>query len=113
MTGRLFDPDAGERAKAEALARVEVNADEAWLASAREAVLVTARAVEEFTTDRVWWQLDRWGVPPPREPRAMGAVMRGAVAAGVVRGTDRVVKTSRPEAHKRPIPVWRSLVREG
>jgi hypothetical protein len=108
---KSFDPTEGERRKREAIDRVETNADERWKAAAAEVVRKVALGREEFTTDRIWGVLEReFSTLETPEPRAMGAVMRRAAKDGLIEKTDRHLPTARPEAHRRPIPVWRSLV---
>ncbi len=95
----------GDAELAVALERVEDGADPLWMIVAHETVrgLPTGEA---FTTDRVWYHLDRTGISTP-EPRALGAVIRALAAAGVIARTGEYVKTTRPQAHSRPIPVWK------
>lgn len=90
-----------------ALAEVEEHADDTWLARARGALNDLVRAGRPFTTDDLWAELDRLGVPAPREPRAMGAVTSGAARDGRIVKTREYVNSVRPGCHARPIPVWR------
>ena len=81
-----------------------------WRAKAMPVLRQIAKEVEEFTTDRVQWELDRRGIEPPREPRAYGALMRKAAREGLMEKTDRVVPSVYPRNHRRPKAVWRSKV---
>jgi hypothetical protein len=103
----LFDAIEGEKRRDAAIERVDRNADDDWKAKAMDAVRQVCRMRDEFTTDAVWAILDREGVKPPREPRALGAVMRRASSAGLIERTDRFVPTTRPQAHRKPTAVWR------
>jgi hypothetical protein len=105
MTQRtLFDAALGEQERDHAIDRVEENADALWLAVAYNAVLDCARLHPwGFTTDDVWARIGG----PPREPRAMGAVMRRAKADGVIVPLDEWRLTARASAHRRPCRVWR------
>lgn len=95
----------GIEARDEAVQRVEENTDPAWKAVAER--FVHGLPVEaEFTTDRVWFHLERASVTTP-EPRALGAIMLALSRAGVIEKTGRYIQTTRPKAHARPIPVWR------
>lgn len=105
----LFDWKAAEDSKREAMHRAEVNADRDWLAEAGMAVSLLALARLEITTDDVWQAMDDAGVVT-HEPRAMGPVMKRAAAHGLVRKTDRVRNSVRPECHCRPVAVWESLI---
>lgn len=91
-----------------AIADVEASAHDDWLAAARLAVQELVRIGRDFTTDDVWERLTAREVPPPHEPRAMGAVMRWAGRANLATLAPLPhVKSNRPENHARPIPVWR------
>lgn len=103
-----LEREDAERARDEALSRVEANADREWKAQAKQAVLWLAHHRREFTSDDVWRLLD--GRAVTHEPRALGAVLLGMARAGVIRKTDRVVNSTRAECHARPVAVWWSLV---
>lgn len=102
--------DDGERARDAAIAQVAENADAKWMRQALAATRGIARVHAEFTTDRIWGRLESFGIAPPTEPRAIGAVMRQAAADGICEATDRTQKSVRPDCHCRPVTVWRSLV---
>lgn len=118
MQGDLFTTDAygtptpspvpaakatGEELRDRALKRVAANAPPEWVESARRALSrIVAAGPWQFTTDQVWAQCET----KPPEPRALGAVMRDAAKAGLIRKTDRVVPSNRPECHRRPVAVW-------
>lgn len=93
-------------AKVIAINRVEQHADPHWLAAARTVVNGLAQLKDEFTTDDVWERLAL-----PREPRAIGAVMRKAAQDNLIAPTGRYVQSTREVNHQRPVMVWRSLVR--
>lgn len=90
----------------EAIARVGEAADEAWMAQARRTLSEIAARLPLFTTDDLWAA----GLPSPREPRALGAVMREVARAGICAATDQYRRSTRPECHTRPVRVWRSLI---
>lgn len=89
----------------EALERVEANADKDWMRAARDAVAALALAGGSFTTDDAWKLLRE--VPVPREPRAMGAVIRELARMGLILPTGEYRKSERPDCHRRPVAVWR------
>lgn len=102
--GRLFDPDEGDRRRNEGMARAErgtdpVFADEAWS-------IVTGFVVPFFGDD-VWDVLHRRDVPFPREPRALGPIIRKAQMAGLIEPTGIYRRTLRPSAHRSPQRQWR------
>ncbi len=88
----------------EALEAVEENADPEWLERARAVVLALAAKRSDFTTDEVWLHL-----PPAREPRALGAVMRQVADEGRIIKTETHRPSTRPECHSRPVAVWLGL----
>ena len=105
----LFDALKGIEARDTALEAVEDHANPAWKEHAETAIRFLARSRQTFTTDDVWEHLHQRGHEFPHEPRALGALMRNAAHAGLIVATDRVIPSQRPECHRRPIRVWRSL----
>lgn len=105
----LFDSNEGDRRRDEAMDRVAANAI-IWSALADIAVSWCAEHHDEITTDDVWQRLADQGVDPPHEPRAIGPVMRRAVADGVIVSTDRYVRSRRPVHHRAPLRVYRRAV---
>ena len=86
--------------------QVREHADADWLHEARVVLVKVCATHTTFTTDDLWAK----GLPMPREPRALGAIMREAAKAGVCVATDTYARSTRPECHTRPIRVWRSLL---
>ena len=91
----------GETLRDEAIARVAANAPEGWIDSAVNAIRHLALTRTNINSDDIWPLV----VAPP-EPRAMGAAFQEAARRGIIRKTDRVVASSRPECHRRPVAVW-------
>lgn len=81
-------------------------ADPKWMKMARLEVRYQADSGRRFTTDDIWQRMEQLGVEPPRERRALGAVMREMQKAGVIRPTGEYVKSSRIECHRRPVMIW-------
>lgn len=96
--------DAAEarRRRDEAVERVGTNADDEWKRRALDAVRVLAESGQNFTSDDVWAR-----VGSPREPRALGAVMRDAQRRELCVPTPDYRPSARPECHARPVRVWR------
>jgi hypothetical protein len=88
-----------------ALAQVEANADESWLADAYDALVAYLKGHEEFFVDD-WWQ--RTGFREPREARALGPVVMRAARAGLMEKTGNFRKSIRSNMTEKP--VWRSLI---
>lgn len=109
----LLDEIAAMEAKYEAIARVGYNTESWWRMKADEAVWEVAINNPLFTTDDVWEQLQKWGVEPSHEKRAMGAIMTQAAKKAWVTKTDRVRNSQRVECHNRPVAVWQSNIFEG
>jgi len=72
-------------------------------------IIKLAKERDTLTTDDVWAALPKNATTP--EPRAMGGIMVECARAGVIKRTDRVVKSTREVCHRRPIAVWESLVK--
>jgi|SRR4051794_35352279 hypothetical protein len=107
---RDWDINASRRAAEEAIGRVDEHAEPDFKLEALAVVHYVARHVEEFTTDRIWWELDQLGATEPHEPRALGPIMRRAQGAGWITDTHRVHLSVRTEAHRNPKRVWRSQI---
>lgn len=107
----VFDAEASATARDVAIEQVKEAADMAWKVEAFAAIDYVCRLREEFTTDAVWWKLAQRGVGLPREPRAMGAIMRKAVLAGLCEPTNQTRKSVRVDCHRRPLQVWKSKVK--
>lgn len=109
MTPKFNDPRQGSLLRDEAIDQVEEHAQEEWKKAAYNVVVYIAKHRVEFTTDAVWSLLDRISFVT-HENRAMGAIMRRAANRGVCVRTDRTTQSVRPECHRRPIRIWRSLM---
>lgn len=103
MATHIFDPNEGEWRLADAIERVDANAPVSWMTVAAK---IARNLTGEWTTDDVWRELDRLGIEPPHEPRAMGAITRALSHAGLIAKTGRTVKSERAECHRRDITVW-------
>lgn len=103
--------DAQRRAEStaagrEAQQRAEDHADPEWKADAAAAVVWCAHNLAEFTGDDVW----DTGLRRPREPRALGPIMRKAAGAGMIEPTGRVETARFAFDNGGMKRVWRSLV---
>jgi hypothetical protein len=90
-----------------AIDQVEANADKIWRREAERALVYCAMELDEFTADDVWAKLTE----SPREPRALGAVMRYAYKMDIIEPTETWKITARVSSHARPLRVWKSLLR--
>lgn len=104
MTASGVDSVSADKAKEIAIDKVRRNADQIWSDAALMLVYSVASEKQRFTTDDLWTR----GLPPPREPRALGAVMRAAQANGWIRPTDEHKLSVRATCHRRPIRIWAS-----
>ena len=91
----------------EAIEAAGRNAHPEWVRIATRAVLYAAkRNPQGFTTDDVWALLeDRQG---PKEPRALGAILRRLKGQGRIVSTGTYRKSSRTACHGRPVLIWRA-----
>jgi hypothetical protein len=93
----------GTQLRDEAIQQVEDNADADWLAEADAALEYAASRYDLFTSDDIWDLL----TSTPREPRAMGAVLRRGQAAGLIKPTETWWQSRRAASHRRPLRVWK------
>lgn len=101
----------GELFKADGMRRAEEHAPVSWRGHAELAVQYVAERRERFTTDPVWRVLEAWDVARPPEPRALGPLMKAACTWGWCEPTDNTVLSVLPQNHRRPVRVYRSLIR--
>ena len=106
-----LDFEGSRQAADLAIDRVGQAADPDWLDLAAAAIKHLAETRPAFTSDQVWQQVA--GASPPREPRALGVVMRRAAKAGLIEATGRWIASGRVAAHSNPKRIWRSLVYRG
>jgi hypothetical protein len=108
----MTDDDEAEGAKAEAMARVERAADEAWKQAAYETVEKVARERPYLTADHVMEN-----IPPDvhtHELRALGPVMLKAARNDVIeKAPVPAVNCTRANCHAAPLTVWHSLIWDG
>jgi len=102
---------AGEAAlaKAEAMERVDANADEQWKLTVDSVIRSCAYKFKEFTTDEVHAGLLATGIKT-HEMRALGPAMARAAAHGVIDTVQQWKPSERKECHMRPVRIWLSRV---
>lgn len=104
------DPEEGIRKRDEAIDRVEENAGERWQKLAWDAFTRVYARGRPFTSDDIVELLDTEGNwPPPNDERAMGAVIRRAIARRLIGATGERRPASYARAHGRPQTVWAPL----
>lgn len=99
--------NAATKARDEALERVESASDPDWVVSAEKALLYVSMSLQTFSTDDVWDRLRMLSVPAPREPRALGPVMRRAVRDGLIKAVGYAA-SERPERHCAPVRMYQA-----
>lgn len=88
--------------------------NEDFLRAAVKAMTKIARTQKTFTTDDIWTSLAKTNPAGfDVEPRALGSLMLQAAKQNVIKATTRTKTSKRPECHKRPVRVWKSLVFTG
>lgn len=103
----LFDEQAGIEARDAAMRRVDQHADPDWKTRAQTVAQHVARTQATFTADDLWAHIEK-----PREPRALGPVMKRLVKEGFAEPTGRHIPSRIPEHHRCPLREYRSLVFE-
>lgn len=90
-----------------ALEKVWSATPESWRAMALDVLYQLARRRERFTTDELW---DALPVKPPGSHSVIGALIHMALAQRIIERSGQTVKTRRPSAKARDIPIYNSLV---
>lgn len=112
LLSEKFDKDKAQELKDQSIDLVEAPVRvRSWIEDCLPCVIDIANEVDEFTTDRVEWQLGKAGIAAPKEKRAFGALMRRAASCGYIEKTDRTHISVMPSNHRRPKSIWRSLIR--
>lgn len=109
----VFDAKEGERRREASIAQVRDNAEPDLKAELLESVRRVAGIRSTLTSDDVWQDFRARITDAPHEPRLLGAVMREAVRNAWIEATQDFELSKRPETHRNPKRVWRSLLREG
>lgn len=104
-----LDAAEGTRLRDEAIEQVEEHAEPDLKAELLAAVRRVARGRAFLTSDDVWVDFRARSSDAPHEPRVLGAVMRAAAKLGWIEPTDDFRLSERPETHRNPKRVWRSL----
>ena len=83
------------------------NANERWKHLFDACVLAAARKKPEITSDDVLAEMEALPNPPSTHNlAAIGGAMKRACDMGVLKGTDRVKRSERPEKHGNRQNVW-------
>jgi hypothetical protein len=93
----------------EAINQAEVNTDEAWKVRARAALLRLCETRRIWTSDDVW----ELGLEKPREPRALGGLVRDLVKTGIVVWSGGFDRSRQKGCHMSYTKVWRSTIYRG
>jgi hypothetical protein len=97
MSG-LFDFALSRKARDAAMEQTEAAAAEKWKGEAWQLILRLSSDGGTFTTDDLW----KHGLEMPKEPRALGPLMRRALGAKVCVKTGIYVASTRVVSHGRP-----------
>ena len=101
----------GAQLREEGINQAEQAANKYWREVAYDALLEVLKLHKFFTTDEVWEILNRkFPEVITHEKKAMGGVIRKAQRAGLCISTDRVQRSTRPECHRHPNLLWKSLL---
>lgn len=100
----VFDAQAGAEVRDAALALFD---GDVWKAEAAAVIRTVAKAQDYLTTDDLW----KAGLRYPKEPRIIGAAVQDAARAKVIAPTAEWLESSRVVCHRRPMRVWKSLLR--
>jgi len=110
MTATIWSLPAALEARDAAMADVEVKSVP-WRTVAREALEHLALTRPTLTSDDVWQELERRGIPAPDEARAMGPVMKAAMREGLIVHSHYTTGTNKAH-HGDIMRVYRSVVFE-
>lgn len=75
-----------------------------------QAIAQAAAENREFDSDFVWIILEGLGIFDLSHQNSMGGAFLKACHAGIIEPTDRVNRSTRTNAHRRKVTVWKSLI---
>jgi len=85
------------------------NSKEEWRCIFEACILAAARKKFEIVSDDVLAEVESLGhAPTTHNLSAIGAAMHRACKMGILRGTDRVKRSERPEKHGNRQNIWES-----
>lgn len=98
----------------EGMARADKNANPVWVHIFDACVLAAAKKKAEITSDDVLEEIEALPDPPSTHSlAAIGPAMVRASKTGIIRASDRLQRSKRPEKHGNLGRVWISLVYRG
>src|SRR4051812_34936223 len=86
-------------------------ADSDWKEAAANAVRQAAKELPLFTVDDVYSRIEK--MAQTQNTSALGQIMRNAAKEGLIEKTAGYQRSTRPQRHSAPQPVWKSLVFSG
>ena len=112
----IFEVETDEETASEAatagMEQAYRNSTTDYKRAARERLSYLIQEYNKFTSDDIINHLNRIGIVGNHS--ALGAMIKGAERAGLIKATGEYRESSRPERHKAPVRVWKSnLVKEG
>jgi hypothetical protein len=105
--------EMGEKLKEQGVKRVAHSHGESWMQLALKGVKFCCKQKQYFTTDQIHAVLRAMKhLEEPKDKRVLGALMKRAHKLRWCVPTERMEKSRRPECHRRPLTVWKSLLFE-
>ena len=110
-----MDPAEAQRLTREGTENAYFKAPEPWKRLAWQSITDIAHGFGSFTADLFWLRLEALCIENGVDfgtvnKDAAGSVFQSAARAGLIQKTDRVKPSERAVAHRKPLPVWNSLV---
>ena len=106
--GRPYQKKVVVKTKKQAIDEVELNAEKIWWHKTKDVIHTLAKANTNFTSDEVWAELDRLGIPRPHQPTALGSVFRACCQAGWISKSGKYKPSTQPTNHQRDVAIWTS-----
>jgi hypothetical protein len=103
------DPATARAETTRAIDAARDHADAEWYKSAYAAGVHLCRTQRFWIVDDLQAILAAGGLGQPREPRAIGAVVRQLRIDGLCEGTDTYKPSARKGCHQNPRRTWKSL----
>ncbi len=101
--------DQAERKKQEGIEVAYQNANSIWKAAAAKRMYSLAKLRRTFTSEDILMYLEERGIVTGNN-KAISGVLQAGARSGLIRASDKFVRSRRPQRHAAPIMVWDSLI---
>ena len=109
----LLDPQKAREVTEDAIFRAEFLSDDHHKILMCQAIRDCAQQHQYFLADQVWEILGEVGDSERDDGSGLGPMLLLCSHSGLIEGTGTFRRSNRPTTHRKPLPVWKSLIFKG